>query len=55
MWTGWIQAPASGTFTFYLESDDGSRLYIDGVLRVDNGGGAVDAHRWQCGYGWQCC
>lgn len=41
-WTDWLRVPATGTFTFYLESVDGSRLYIDGALRVDNGGGAVD-------------
>lgn len=29
---------AHGIWTFYTESDDGSRLYIDGSLVVDNGG-----------------
>jgi hypothetical protein len=37
-WTGLVKAPAEGMFTFYTESDDGSRLYIDGALVVDNGG-----------------
>ena len=36
--TGYLQAPANGTYTFTLHSDDGSMLYIDGVLAVDNGG-----------------
>ena len=33
-----IQIPADGQYTFYTTSDDGSRLYIDGNLVVDNGG-----------------
>lgn len=28
-WTGYIQIPASGTYTFSTSSDDGSRLYIN--------------------------
>ena len=32
------------TFTFVLESDDGSLLYIDGVLVVDNGGMPSHSH-----------
>ena len=38
--------PSSVTYTFLLASDDGSQLYIDGKLVVDNGGavscGAAD-------------
>ena len=37
-WTGNIQIPADGKYTFYLESDDGSRLFIDGKQVLDNGG-----------------
>ncbi len=37
-WTGKIKAPKDGKYTFYLESDDGSRLLIDGKQVVDNGG-----------------
>ena len=39
-WTGQIMVTGSGNqnVTFYLGSDDGSRLYIDGTLVVDNGG-----------------
>jgi PA14 domain len=37
-WTGKIKVPEDGTYTFYLESDDGSRLLIDGKQVVDNGG-----------------
>ena len=37
-WTGSIQIPAAGEYTFYLESDDGSRMFIDGKQVLDNGG-----------------
>lgn len=37
-WTGLIRIPKDGKYTFYLESDDGSRLFIDGKQVVDHGG-----------------
>ncbi len=37
-WTGMIRVPADGKYTLFLDSDDGSRLFIDGKLVVDNGG-----------------
>jgi len=37
-WTGTIKIPKDGNYTFFLESDDGSRLKIDGKTIVDNGG-----------------
>jgi hypothetical protein len=37
-WTGKIRIPADGVYTFYLESDDGSRMFIDGKQVLDNGG-----------------
>ena len=37
-WTGVIRIPKDGRYMFYTESDDGSRLSIDGKLVVDNGG-----------------
>jgi hypothetical protein len=37
-WTGMIRVPADGKYTFSLDSDDGSRLFIDGRQVVDNGG-----------------
>ncbi len=37
-WTGKIKIPKDGKYTFFLESDDGSRLIIDGKQVVDNGG-----------------
>ena len=36
--TGFINVPADGVYTFYTNSDDGSRLYIDNVLTVENDG-----------------
>lgn len=42
--TGFIDIPADGQYTFYTTSDDGSVLYIDNHLVVDNDGlhGAVE-------------
>jgi len=37
-WTGAIFVPATDDYTFALESDEGSRLWLDGALVVDNGG-----------------
>ena len=37
-WTGKLRVPKDGKYTFFLESDDGSRLFIDGKQVVDNGG-----------------
>jgi hypothetical protein len=37
-WTGALTVPRAGEWTFFLTSDDGSRLEIDGALAVDNGG-----------------
>jgi photosystem II stability/assembly factor-like uncharacterized protein len=40
MFTGYVNIPVDGTYTFYLSSDDGSRLWIgtDNILVVDNDG-----------------
>ena len=34
--TGYINAPIDGIYTFYLESNDGSRLFIDGDELIEN-------------------
>jgi hypothetical protein len=49
-WTGVLWVPKDGKYTLFTESDDGSRLFIDGQPVVSNGGlhpmeeqsGAVD-------------
>jgi hypothetical protein len=35
-WTGEVEAAFSETYTFYTNSDDGVRLWVDGQLLVDN-------------------
>jgi glucose/arabinose dehydrogenase len=35
-WTGQVQAKVTGTNTFYTVSDDGVRLWVNGVLVIDN-------------------
>jgi len=42
--SGYISIATAGTYTFYTNSDDGSRLYVNGELVVDNDGlhGAVE-------------
>jgi len=37
-WTGSLRIPKDGQYTFFLESDDGSRLFIDGKQVIANGG-----------------
>ncbi len=37
-WTGYLDIPKDGEYTFYLSTDDGSRLWVDNQLLVDNWG-----------------
>lgn len=37
-YNGFIKIPSAGKYTFYLKSDDGSKLYIDDKQIVDNDG-----------------
>ncbi|MFH1497877.1 MAG: PQQ-dependent sugar dehydrogenase [Verrucomicrobiota bacterium] len=37
-YTGTLNLPTAGTYTFYTRSDDGSLLHINGTLVVDNDG-----------------
>ncbi len=36
--TGFVNIPTNGTYTFYVNSDDGSKLWLDGALLVNNDG-----------------
>ena len=38
LYQGTINVPANGEYTFYTESDDGSKLYINGTQIVNNDG-----------------
>ena len=38
IYEGYINAPVDGLYTFYLESNDGSVLYLDDKLIIDNDG-----------------
>ncbi|MBD3307744.1 hypothetical protein GF339_15015 [candidate division KSB3 bacterium] len=38
VWAGWMRIDQEGEYTFFTESDDGSSLYIDGEMVVDNSG-----------------
>ncbi len=46
-WTGTLLATRSGPHLFSIASDDGSRLWIDGHLVVDNGG--LHPRTWRFG------
>ncbi|HEY3274193.1 MAG TPA: PA14 domain-containing protein [Methanocella sp.] len=35
---GYIYVPTTDAYTFYLASDDGSYLHLDGLIVIDNGG-----------------
>jgi hypothetical protein len=37
-WTGVLRVPRAGRYRFFTRSDDGSRLFLDHRLVVDNGG-----------------
>lgn len=35
-WRGLVEAPGTGTFTFYVTSDDGNDLYVNSVKLIDD-------------------
>lgn len=37
-WTGLVRVPMAGKYTFYAESDDGSRVFIGETKVIDNNG-----------------
>jgi PKD repeat protein len=38
LWDGYLRVTEDNTYTFYLSSDDGSWLWVDEAMIVDNGG-----------------
>lgn len=38
LWTGKLRIPKAGNYTFILDSDDGSRLFVDGKVIIDHNG-----------------
>lgn len=38
VWEGVIKIPSTGNYTFYLSSDDGSAMYLDDALFINNDG-----------------
>jgi glucose/arabinose dehydrogenase len=36
--TGYLNVPAAGSYTLFVNSDDGSRVWLDGELIIDNNG-----------------
>ncbi len=43
-WTGMIEVPASATYTFHTQTDDGIRLYVNGQLIINNWTDHGDTH-----------
>ena len=35
IWSGFVEAPATGTYTFFGTTDDGMQIYVNGTLVVD--------------------
>jgi hypothetical protein len=47
-WEGSVQAPVNGNYTFNIRTDDGTRLWFDGVQRVNDWGFyAAKDHKFQ--------
>ncbi len=46
-WTGQVEAPASGTYTFKTFNDDGTRLWVNGVQLINDWNGHPQT--WQQG------
>ncbi len=36
--TGWLKIDAAGSYTLFINSDDGSRVFLDGALLINNDG-----------------
>lgn len=47
IFSGMVKIEDAGLYTFYLSSDDGSRLYVDGKLLIDNDGNHGMTEQWE--------
>jgi hypothetical protein len=47
VFSGYIKLDKQGLYTFFLESENGSRLYIDGTLLIDNDGNHGLQETWE--------
>lgn len=45
-WTGQIEAPVTGSYTFSTNNDDGVQLWVDGRLLIDDWSGHAPADRF---------
>ena len=45
IYKGYIQIPRAGLYTFYLASNDGSRLYLNGFNLINNDGGHAEREK----------
>ncbi len=43
---GYVKVPATGIYTFYLASNDGSTLFIDGKEVIENDGNHAEIEEW---------
>ncbi|ARK09617.1 PA14 domain-containing protein [Fibrella sp. ES10-3-2-2] len=46
LYSGYITVPTDGVYTFYTNSDDGSKLLIGNTVVVDNDGSHAEQERW---------
>ena len=54
-WTGWVNTPAAGSWTFYTNSNDGVRLWVDNsqiITRWNQHGATEDSATVSLSAGW---
>ncbi|HYF51683.1 MAG TPA: PA14 domain-containing protein, partial [Planctomycetota bacterium] len=47
IYSGYLKIPEAGEYTFFLNSDDGANLYIDGKLLIKNDGQHAMQETWE--------
>lgn len=45
-YSGYIFAPVTGIYSFYLNSNDGSNFFTDGQMLIDNDGSHIAQEKW---------